>query len=81
MLTRATVVSGHKSLEREITWVHIVDHPDVAPWRRPGQLLLSSGYQWPRGDEELTAFVDGVARAGIVGIVLAVPHLTMCRLP
>lgn len=74
VLQRATVVAAHDSLDREISWVHIVDHPDVATWLRTGHLLLSSGYQWPRDDAGLAGLVDELAMAGVAAVVLAVPR-------
>ena len=47
ILREANVVAGQACLEREITWVHMVDHPDIANWVKPGELLLTTGYNWP----------------------------------
>jgi PucR family transcriptional regulator, purine catabolism regulatory protein len=74
VLKNAVVVAGDRSLEREISWVHIIDHPEVAEWVRPGQLLLSNGYSWPEDAEAQRKLVDVLSERGLVGVVLSVPH-------
>lgn len=73
-LADARVVAGGAGLDKEITWVQVVDHPDIESWVKEGHLLLSTGYNWPK--EELPAFaiVEKLAAKGIAGVVLAVPH-------
>ena len=49
-LRTAEVVAGSGGLEREVRWAHVIDMPDPAPWVRPGQLLLTTGFAWPTGE-------------------------------
>lgn len=74
ILRDATVVAGEQGLLNEFTWVHMVDHPDIERWVKPGYLLLSTGYNWPKGDEESVAMVRALHAAGLAGVVLAVPQ-------
>jgi purine catabolism regulator len=74
VLRHAVVVAGTRSLEREISWVHIIDHPEVAEWVRPGQLLLSNGYSWPEQAQAQRDLVAALSDRGLVGVVLSVPH-------
>jgi len=73
-LSAATVVSGADCLGREISWVQVVDHPDIASWVKEGHLLLSTGYNWPKDDAAAATVVEQLAEKGICGVVLAVPH-------
>lgn len=73
-LRRASVVAGAAGLGRAVRWVHVVDLPDPAAWVRPGMLLLTTGYAWPRGEEELRAMARGLAARGIAAVGLAVPQ-------
>src|SRR5690606_6088282 len=59
---------------REVRWVHIVDIPDILPWVRPGQFLLTTGYAWPREDAQQRDLVHSLADQGLAGIGLAVPR-------
>jgi purine catabolism regulator len=45
-LSRARLLAGDP--RRRVSWVHVVDVPEPAPWVRPGQLVLTTGYAWPR---------------------------------
>src|SRR5215470_14662092 len=44
VLRGAKVVAGHRGLHNPIRWIHILDHPDVAPWVRGGEILFTSGF-------------------------------------
>lgn len=74
VLREATVVAGEAAMDREITWVHIVDHPEITNWLKPGELLLTTGYNWPVDDEECRVMVRRLSEIGLAGVVLAVPH-------
>lgn len=74
LLRDAVVVAGARGLGNEIAWVHMVDHPDIAKWVTPGQLLLSTGYNWPKEDEAASELVRALADRGLAGVVLAVPE-------
>ena len=68
------VVAGIPGLEHEVRWVHMVDHPDILPWVRPGHLLLTTGYAWPRAEEEQRTLIHALGSRSLAGIGLAVPH-------
>ncbi|MBI6939829.1 PucR family transcriptional regulator [Pseudomonas putida] len=74
VLREATVVAGADAMAREITWVHIVDHPEITNWLKPGELLLTTGYNWPVADDECREMVRRLSDIGLAGVVLAVPH-------
>lgn len=74
VLREATVVAGRNAMDREITWVHIVDHPEITNWLKPGELLLTTGYNWPVDDDICRAMVRRLSEIGLAGVVLAVPH-------
>jgi purine catabolism regulator len=74
ILRDAEVVAGSHMLDREITWVHMVDHPDIAQWVKPGELLLTTGYNWPSDEVSSRELVRNLSKVGLAGVVLAVPH-------
>ncbi|WPN95927.1 PucR family transcriptional regulator [Pseudomonas sp. MUP55] len=74
ILRQATVVAGANGLDRQIAWVHIIDHPDITQWLKVGDVLLTTGYNWPRDDEESRVLVRTLNDLGLAGVVLAVPH-------
>lgn len=73
-LRRALLAAGKQGLSREVRWVHIVDMPDVVSWVRPGQLLLTTGYAWPRDDVSQRQLVRLLAEQNLAGVGLAVPR-------
>lgn len=74
VLSAAEVVAGEDNLQRDITWVHMVDHPDIVNWVKPGELLLTTGYNWPSDGQASRRLVRELSDAGLAGVVLAVPH-------
>lgn len=73
-LDAAHIVAGADHLDREIAWVQVVDHPDIEAWVERGQLLLSTGYNWPKAGPAAALLVEQLAAKGAAGVVLAVPH-------
>lgn len=74
VLRHAEIVAGRQNLQREITWVHMVDHPDIANWVKAGELLLSTGYSWPTDQDASRQLVRELSAIGLAGVVLAVPN-------
>ncbi|WP_395400897.1 PucR family transcriptional regulator ligand-binding domain-containing protein [Pseudoduganella sp. UC29_106] len=74
VLRDATVVAGHAGLHNEVRWVHMVDHPEIAAWVKPGYLLLSTGFNWPREDADAKRLICSLKDRELAGVVLAVPH-------
>ncbi|MEJ8822479.1 PucR family transcriptional regulator [Variovorax humicola] len=73
-LDSARVVAGATHLDREVTWVQVVDHPDIEAWVERGHLLLSTGFNWPKTGATAAHLVEKLAAKGAAGVVLAVPH-------
>lgn len=73
-LQSARVVAGANGLHREVRWVHIIDIPEPLPWVQAGQLLLTTGYAWPRDEDAQRTLIRGLAELNLAGVGLAVPH-------
>lgn len=73
-LASAQLVAGTVTPEAEVSWVQVVDHPDIESWVQEGHLLLSTGYSWPKDDDKAFGIVEKLAAKKIAGVVLAVPH-------
>jgi len=43
-LKRAKVLAGHQGLDNEITFVNIMEVPEVARWMKGGELLVTAGF-------------------------------------
>jgi purine catabolism regulator len=71
-LSRARLLAGDPW--RRVSWVHVVDVPEPAPWVRPGQLVLTTGYAWPRKAPALRRFAEELAAAEPAAVALAVPQ-------
>jgi purine catabolism regulator len=69
-LQRARVVAGAAGLDRLVNQINIMEVPDILPWVKPGQLLLTTAY--PLRDERaaLAELVPGLATRGLAGFAI-----------
>lgn len=77
-LQKIIVKSGQSGLARKISWVHVIDHDDVAHFLEGQELLLSCGQVWPTDRKAEEKFLHSLLRHQISGIILAtgryLPH-------
>ncbi|MCT2583907.1 PucR family transcriptional regulator [Actinophytocola gossypii] len=66
----ATVVAGAGGLDRRVRWVHVAEIADIAPLLRGGELVLTTGIALPDDADALATYVDELAGAGVVGLVV-----------
>lgn len=74
LLGQARLVVGRTGVERDVRWTGVIDIPEPQEWSLPGQLLLSTGYAWPRDAQGQRAFVRALAERGVAAVGLAVPQ-------
>jgi purine catabolism regulator len=64
----ATVLAGHGGLDRIVSRLNVMEVPDILPWVRPQELLLTTGYPLRSVPETLPALVQELADRGLAGI-------------
>lgn len=64
----ATVLAGHGGLDRIVSRLNVMEVPDILPWVRPHQLLLTTGYPLRSVPDTLPALVQELADRGLAGI-------------
>jgi len=67
-LRGATLLAGHDGLDRIVTRLNVMEVPDILPWVRPHELLLTTGYPLRSVADTLPALVGELADRGLVGI-------------
>ena len=72
VLRGAKVVAGHRGLHNPIRWTHILDHPDVAPWVRGGEILLTSGYGIYSDPRAQIKYLRDAAEKKVAAVFIAV---------
>ena len=63
-----SVLAGAASLHRPIRWVATSEHEDPTPFLQGGELLLVTGLRLPRSRSAMTAYVQRLVAAGVVGL-------------
>ncbi len=71
-MKHAALLAGETGLQNMVRWVHILDIPDVVPWVSPGDLVLTSCYQFSVRPETVDDLVPRLADKGVAGMILGV---------
>ncbi len=69
-LAGVEVLAGEAGLDRMIRFVNIMEVPDVLPWTRADELLLTTGYPLRATPESLDELVGELHRKGLAGIAI-----------
>ncbi len=72
ILESAQVIAGHRGLGRVIRWTHIVDHPDVVPWVREGNLLLTTAFALKDSPQSQSELIPILAEKGLAGMIVSI---------
>ncbi|MGQ9584873.1 MAG: PucR family transcriptional regulator [Anaerolineae bacterium] len=72
VFSQAWVVAGKQGLQRVIRWAHVVDIPDVAPWVRGGDLLLTTAFALRDNPSMQAELIPSLVERGLSGMVVAV---------
>lgn len=67
-LGESEVVAGDKGLNRPVSGVTVMTTPDPYDWLKPGELLLTTGYTFPSGQDEICEAVRRFIDIGISGL-------------
>ncbi|MBY3553255.1 PucR family transcriptional regulator [Modestobacter lapidis] len=69
-LRGASVVAGATGLTARVVRMNMMEVPDVLPWVRAGELLVTSGYPMQSfDDDQLIALIEGLKRKGVAALV------------
>ncbi|PRZ40377.1 purine catabolism regulator [Antricoccus suffuscus] len=69
-LSDARVVAGWDGLDRIVQRMNVMEVPDVLPWVKAGELLLTTGYPLREDPESLTELVKDLDRRGLAGLAI-----------
>ena len=79
VMVGATVLAGEQGLDRLVTRVNVMEVPDVLPWVKPNELLLTTGYPL-RQHGDLVEWVRALDAHGLAGVAVKF-HRYVDRLP
>ncbi|NKQ53867.1 PucR family transcriptional regulator [Amycolatopsis sp. K13G38] len=67
---RPSVVAGKQGLDARVRWVHVAEVADIGHLLKGGELVLTTGIALPDDAAALAEYMDGLARAGVAGLVV-----------
>lgn len=65
------VLAGARGLDRDLTWAHSIEIARPWEWLGSGELLMTTGQNFPDGAEQQVAFIRNLDTNGISGLALA----------
>jgi purine catabolism regulator len=69
-LAGAEVLAGRSGLSGVVSRLNVMEVPDILPWVKPQELLLTTGYPLRAVPESLTALVEQLAARGLAGLAV-----------
>lgn len=66
----AKVLAGESGLGRMVHSINTMEVPDVLPWVRADELLLTTGYPMRHNQAQLADFVADLAHRGVAGLAI-----------
>lgn len=66
----AEVLAGKAGLGRRVRTVNIMEVPDVLPWTKPDELLLTTGYPLRSTPDSLADFVGALDERGLAALAI-----------
>ncbi|RZK70123.1 MAG: PucR family transcriptional regulator, partial [Rhodococcus sp. (in: high G+C Gram-positive bacteria)] len=70
LLVSPTLVAGATGTSREVSNVAVMAVPDIGPWLRTGQLLITTSAVLGRLVEPIDAFLARLDRRGVAGLAV-----------
>lgn len=74
-LDRGEVIAGREGLEREVTYISVMEVPDYLDMARAGELLLTTCYSLRNKPKHLAEFVPRAHERGLSGLVVKPRYL------
>ncbi|MGH8961790.1 MAG: PucR family transcriptional regulator [Jatrophihabitantaceae bacterium] len=76
-LAGGSVVAGEGGLDQIVRWVNVMEVPDILPWVKPNELLLTTGFPLRHGsagqalgDAAMCELIDGLATRGVAALAV-----------
>jgi len=69
-LRGARVLAGHAGLDRLVSRLNVMEVPDILPWVKPQELLLTTGYPLRGVPHSLPVLVSELAARGLAGVAV-----------
>ncbi len=67
-LSSAEVLAGHSGLHRVVQRLNVMTVPDILPWVKENEFLLTTGYPLPRSAVELSELVSALDAHGLAAL-------------
>lgn len=66
------LVAGQNGLDRNLTWIHISDVPEIAEYVQGGELLFTTGLYLKNNTQEWVKLVQKINKKNLAGLVINV---------
>ena len=78
-MNKCTLVAGKNGVQREIAFLDNMEVPDIAPWLKEKELLVTTGYSLYKDQGKLLELIEALHRSGASGLVIKTRFLGAIR--
>ncbi len=61
------ILAGAAGLDRVVTSINVMENPDILPWVKAGELLITVGYSLSRSDSDIERLIRSLAELDLAG--------------
>lgn len=69
-MNKCTLVAGKRGVHREIAFIDNMEVPDIAPWLKEKELLITTGYSIYKNQRSLLELIEALHQAGASGLAI-----------
>src|SRR5258705_8334420 len=69
-LAQARVLAGASGLDRMVSRLNVMEVPDILPWVKPHELLLTTGYPLREDPDSLVSLIGELDDRGVAAIAI-----------
>lgn len=69
-MNKCTLVAGKNGVQREIAFLDNMEVPDIAPWLKEKELLVTTGYSLYKDQGKLLELIEALHQSGASGLVI-----------
>ena len=69
-MNKCTLVAGKNGVQREIAFLDNMEVPDIAPWLKEKELLVTTGYSLYKAQGKLLELIEALHQSGASGLVI-----------
>ncbi|MGI5906599.1 MAG: PucR family transcriptional regulator ligand-binding domain-containing protein, partial [Candidatus Pararuminococcus gallinarum] len=69
-LAQCKLIGGAQGVQKKISWVDTMEVPNISPWLKKNELLITTGYAIKNDTDALTGLIEDLYRVQAAGLAI-----------